>query len=73
MDRRSTTSRARARGPAAGWLDGIGRDVRYACRTLLRSPLSAATIVVIVMALISAVILGVFDIVWSNLTELIYG
>lgn len=33
----------------------------------------AATIVVIVMALISAVILGLFDFVWSNLTELVYG
>jgi preprotein translocase subunit SecE len=33
----------------------------------------AATIVVIVMAVISAVILGLFDLVWSNLTELIYG
>jgi len=33
----------------------------------------AATIVVIVMAIISAVILGVFDAVWSNLTDLIYG
>ncbi len=33
----------------------------------------AATIVVIVMAIISAVILGVFDLVWSNLTELVYG
>lgn len=33
----------------------------------------AATIVVIVMAIISAVILGVFDFVWSNLTELVYG
>lgn len=33
----------------------------------------AATIVVIVMSIISAVILGVFDIVWSNLTELVYG
>jgi preprotein translocase subunit SecE len=32
-----------------------------------------ATIVVIVMAIISAVILGLFDLVWSNLTELIYG
>jgi preprotein translocase subunit SecE len=32
-----------------------------------------ATIVVIVMAIISAVILGVFDLVWSNLTELVYG
>ena len=32
-----------------------------------------ATIVVIVMAIISAVILGVFDFVWSNLTELVYG
>ena len=33
----------------------------------------AATIVVIVMALISALILGLFDFVWSNLTELVYG
>ncbi len=32
-----------------------------------------ATIVVIVMAIISALILGVFDFVWSNLTELVYG
>jgi preprotein translocase subunit SecE len=32
-----------------------------------------ATIVVNVMALISAVILGIFDFVWSNLTELVYG
>jgi len=29
--------------------------------------------VVIVMAIISAVILGVFDLIWSNLTELVYG
>ena len=33
----------------------------------------AATIVVIVMAIISALILGLFDLVWSNLTELVYG
>jgi preprotein translocase subunit SecE len=33
----------------------------------------SATIVVIVMAIISAVILGLFDFVWSNLTELVYG
>ena len=32
-----------------------------------------ATIVVIVMAIIAAVILGIFDLVWSNLTELVYG
>lgn len=32
-----------------------------------------ATIVVIVMTLISAVILGVFDYVWANLTDIIYG
>ena len=32
-----------------------------------------ATAVVIVMAIVSAVILGVFDFVWSNLTELVYG
>jgi len=33
----------------------------------------AATMVVIVMAVISAVILGIFDFAWSNLTELVYG
>jgi preprotein translocase subunit SecE len=33
----------------------------------------AATMVVIVMALISAIVLGLFDFVWSNLTELVYG
>ena len=29
--------------------------------------------VVIVMAILSALILGFFDFVWSNLTELVYG
>lgn len=33
----------------------------------------AATIVVIVMSLLSAVLLFSFDFVWSNLTELVYG
>lgn len=33
----------------------------------------AATIVVIVMAVVAAVILGVFDFGWSAFTELIYG
>ena len=33
----------------------------------------SATIVVIVMAIISALILGLFDFVWSNVTELVYG
>ena len=32
-----------------------------------------ATMVVVVMAIISAIILGLFDFVWSNLTELVYG
>ncbi len=32
-----------------------------------------ATMVVVVMSIISAVILGVFDLVWTNLTELVYG
>jgi preprotein translocase subunit SecE len=32
-----------------------------------------ATFVVIVMAILSAIILGLFDFVWSNLTELVYG
>jgi preprotein translocase subunit SecE len=33
----------------------------------------AATLVVVVMAIISALMLGLFDFVWSNLTELVYG
>jgi preprotein translocase subunit SecE len=33
----------------------------------------SATVVVITMAIISALILGLFDFVWSNLTELVYG
>jgi preprotein translocase subunit SecE len=33
----------------------------------------SATIVVMVMAVVSAFILGVFDLVWSNITELVYG
>ena len=32
-----------------------------------------ATITVIVMAIVSAIILGVFDLIWTNLTELVYG
>jgi preprotein translocase subunit SecE len=32
-----------------------------------------ATLTVIVMAIVSAAILGVFDLVWTNLTELVYG
>jgi preprotein translocase subunit SecE len=33
----------------------------------------SATTVVIVMAVIAAVILGIFDFAWSNITELVYG
>lgn len=33
----------------------------------------SATMVVIIMAIISAIILGLFDFVWSNVTELVYG
>jgi preprotein translocase subunit SecE len=33
----------------------------------------SATLVVIVMAIISAIILGFFDGVWSKLTDLVYG
>ena len=33
----------------------------------------AATTVVVVMSIISAMILGLFDFAWSNLTELVYG
>jgi preprotein translocase subunit SecE len=32
-----------------------------------------ATVVVIIMAILSAVILGLFDFVWHNLTDLVYG
>ena len=32
-----------------------------------------STLTVFVMAIISAIILGMFDFVWSNLTELVYG
>ena len=32
-----------------------------------------STVTVILMAIISALILGFFDFVWSNLTELVYG
>lgn len=32
-----------------------------------------ATLTVIIMAIISAAILGVFDFVWTNVTELVYG
>ena len=32
-----------------------------------------STVTVIIMAIISALILGFFDLVWSNLTELVYG
>jgi preprotein translocase subunit SecE len=33
----------------------------------------AATLVVFVMAIVSSIILFVFDLAWSNLTELVYG
>ena len=33
----------------------------------------SATFIVIVMSILSAVILGFFDFVWSHLTELVYG
>ncbi len=33
----------------------------------------SATIVVVIMTIISASILGIFDIVWSKVTELLYG
>jgi preprotein translocase subunit SecE len=33
----------------------------------------AAAIVVIIMAIIAATILGLFDFVWSSLTEVVYG
>lgn len=32
-----------------------------------------ATLVVIVMAIVSAIILGAMDMIWTNITELVYG
>jgi len=32
-----------------------------------------ATVVVIIMSILSAVVLGLFDFVWHNLTDLVYG
>ena len=32
-----------------------------------------STMVVIIMAIVSAIILGTMDLVWTNLTELVYG
>jgi preprotein translocase subunit SecE len=32
-----------------------------------------STVTVIIMSIISALVLGLFDFVWSNLTELVYG
>ena len=60
MDQRSMQSPARApaRVRLAAVLDGLGRDVRYAWRTLRRAPLAAATIVVTVglgLGLVAAV------------------
>lgn len=33
----------------------------------------AATLVVVIMTLVSAFVLGLFDLVWSQLTEVVYG
>jgi len=33
----------------------------------------SATVIVIIMSILSAVILGFFDFVWHNLTDLVYG
>jgi len=33
----------------------------------------AAALVVVIMTLLSAFIIGMFDLLWSNLTELVYG
>ena len=47
MDRRDLNSPPSppARGRSAFVLDGVVRDLRYACRTLFRAPLAAVTIV----------------------------
>ena len=60
MDHRTPQSPAHAptRGRFAAVLDNVSRDIGYACRTLLRAPLAAATIVVTVslgLGLVAAV------------------
>ncbi|HEX5048395.1 MAG TPA: ABC transporter permease [Gammaproteobacteria bacterium] len=59
MDHLDVSSpRARARGRSALVLDGVVRDLRYACRTLFRAPLAAVTIVATVglgLGLVAAV------------------
>ena len=57
----STTSSTRSRSELKKVTWPTAKEVR------------AATIVVIVMALISAVVLFLFDVVWSGLTDKIYG
>jgi macrolide transport system ATP-binding/permease protein len=59
MNNRSEPSPARAIARArSALLDGVARDVKYACRQLLRAPLAALTIVVTVglgLGLVAAV------------------
>ncbi len=57
-------------------IHGLANEVAAELKKVTWPPakeVRAATMVVIVMALVSAAILGLFDMVWSNLTELIYG
>jgi elongation factor Tu len=56
--------------------DGLRFAIREGGKTVgagVVVKIRAATIVVIMMSLIAAVILGAFDFIWSNLTELVYG
>lgn len=41
----AVTGRGRRRAPGAALLDGVSRDLRYACRAFRRAPLAALTIV----------------------------
>jgi preprotein translocase subunit SecE len=57
-------------------IHGLANEVAAELKKVTWPPakeVRAATMVVIVMAIVSATILGLFDLVWSNLTELIYG
>ena len=55
-----------------GLADEVAQELRKVTWPTAKE-VRAATMVVIVMALVSAVILGIFDFAWSNLTELVYG
>jgi preprotein translocase subunit SecE len=55
---------------------GLAQEIAAECKKVswpTAKEVKAGTIVVVIMTIISATILGVFDMVWSKVTELIYG